>query len=351
MAQQKNESGVKLLKDDISGGQIKNLYIFHGEEKYLLEHYLGMLKSKLVDPAMEQFNSIVLDGKGLKIDVLTDAVEGLPMFSEHKLVVVRDFDLYHADESQREILTSLISDIPESTCLVFVYDLIEFKADSRQKLHKAVIKSGRIIEFPKQETGDLITWLKRRFRALNKSIESSDAEYMLFICGKLMQPLTLEVEKVAAYAKSDRISRSDIDAVCSPVLDAVMYSMTDAVVEQRYGDAIKLLRDLITMKNEPIVLLAALGKQLRNLLCTCIALESGSAESFLRQELGINYPFIIQKTIGNARKLSFEWCSKAVQLCAECDYQMKTTGEDRGQLLEFLILRLSQLMNDLNGKG
>jgi len=343
MAQQKTESGVKLLKNDISSGLIKNLYIFHGEEKYLLEHYLGQLRAKLVDPAMEQFNSIVLEGKDLSMDDLSDAVESLPMFSEHKLVVVRDFDIYKADESKRNLLESLIADIPDSTCLVFVYDLLEFKADARMKIHKAIVKTGRIVEFPKQETGDLVAWLKRRFRALGKYIDSSEAEYMLFICGKLMQPLALEVEKVAAYAKSERIGRSDIDAVCSPVLDAVMYKMTDAVIEQRYGDAIKVLRDLVAMKNEPIALLAALGKQLRTLLYTCVAIEKGGAETFLRQEMGITYPFIIQKTIANAGKLTFAWCSKAVRMCAECDYRMKTTGEDKGQLLEFLILRLSQL--------
>jgi DNA polymerase-3 subunit delta len=340
VAKQKKVSGINPLKEDLKTGHIGRLYIFHGEEKYLLEHYLGLLKSRLVSPETEQFNYIVFDGREMSLEELADAVEALPVFSDRKLIAVKDFDLYGAGEAEREVLHDLISDIPDSTCLVFVYDTLEYKADLRKKIRKAVLDAGKIIEFGVQETSDLVAWLKRRFRALEKTIDTPEAEYMLFICGKLMQPLTLEVEKVAAYSKSERISRSDIDAVCYPVIEAVMYNMTDAVAEQRYGDAIKILKDLLAMKSEPIILLAALGKQLRNLLYTRILMDSGDPGKFLREKLGITYPFVIRKMIGNARSFSEEWLTNAVQLCAEADLRMKTTADDNGEILELLILRL-----------
>jgi DNA polymerase-3 subunit delta len=335
--------GFKLMKSDIKNGEIKSVYIFHGEEKYMLEHYLDQIKTKLVNPDMEQFNYTLFDGKDLKFELLLDAVESLPMFSDRKLVVVRDYDIFRSAESSLKDFEKLIEDLPETTCLIFVYDVLEYKPKTNTKLYKAIIRIGRVVEFPVQNDSELVSWLKRNFRALKKDIDPSDAMYMLHICGKHMYKLKLEVAKVAAYAKGDKILRSDIDAVCIPVLDAVIYNMTDAVVEQRFSDAIVIMRDLIQMKNDPTPILAALGKQLRRLYYTQKAINNGNPENFVRNELEIRYPFLITKTIGAAKKLSTKWCAEALKLCAEWDYKMKTSGGDREELLELLLLNLSNL--------
>ena len=44
------------LKRDISENAVKCLYIFHGEERFLLEYYLGELWKKLVLNGFEEFN-------------------------------------------------------------------------------------------------------------------------------------------------------------------------------------------------------------------------------------------------------------------------------------------------------
>ena len=46
----------KQLKQDISAGTLGRLYIFHGEEAYLRDFYLGQMKKKLLPAGMEEFN-------------------------------------------------------------------------------------------------------------------------------------------------------------------------------------------------------------------------------------------------------------------------------------------------------
>jgi len=337
------ESGFRLLKSDIKNGEIKSIYVFHGEEKYLLEHYLSQIKSMLVAPEMEQFNYTLFDGSDMSLDSLQDAVESLPVFSERKLVVVRDYDIFRSNGSGLEDLEAMVSDLPQTTCLIFVYDVLEFKPKANTRLYKSIVRAGRTVEFSVQHDTELISWLKRHFHALKKEIDTSDAMYMLHVCGKYMYKLRLEIEKVAAYSRGASITKSDIDAVCMPVLDAVIYNMTDAVVEQRYSEAIALMRDLIRMKNDPTLILAALGKQLRRLFYTQKIMRSGNPESFIRNQLDIKYPFLVSKTVGSARRLSEKWCAEALKLCAECDHKMKTSGGDREVLLELLLLNLSSL--------
>ena len=47
MAQATPDKGYQKLKGDLASGEIGQVYIFHGEESYLREYYLGELKKAL----------------------------------------------------------------------------------------------------------------------------------------------------------------------------------------------------------------------------------------------------------------------------------------------------------------
>ncbi len=343
MARRKTNNQLSAFKKDIKEGSFKNIYILHGEEKYLIEHYVNTLKSKLVNPDLMEFNYSEFDDRNLSPEQIMDAVEILPVLSEKRLIVVQDFDLFSQNVEDTKYLCDMVADMPESSCLVFVYNMLEYKAKASSKLYKEISKNGRIVELPMQNETELISWLKRHFRAQNKMIDNSTASYMLYVCGKLMYKLKHEVDKVAAYANAERITKDDIDAVCVPVIDAVIYKMTDAVVEQRYSDALLIMRDLVQMGYKAIVIIAALGNQLRRLYYTKKAIEFGNPAGFLKNEMHVNHQFIIDRTIRNARNLSEQWCISSIELCAEYDYKLKSTGWDEDMLLELLILNLSNI--------
>ena len=57
MAERKTPNkGYQKLKSDLSAGNIGQVYIFYGEERYLREYYLGEIKKKLVPAGFEEFN-------------------------------------------------------------------------------------------------------------------------------------------------------------------------------------------------------------------------------------------------------------------------------------------------------
>ena len=70
-----------------------------------------------------------------------------------------------------------------------------------------------MVNFARQETGELVKWVRRRFRALGKDIDGNLASELIFLCGDLMTNLIGEIEKIGAYAKGAQITRADIDAV------------------------------------------------------------------------------------------------------------------------------------------
>ena len=174
MAERKTPNkGYQKLKSDLSAGNIGQVYIFYGEESYLREYYLGEIKKKLVPAGFEEFNYHRLSGKTLTMQELNEAVEAMPMMAERTLIVVTDCDLFKLPEEQRTALIALLNDFPPYCCLVFVYDLIEYKpSKTYKKLYEALDKNAQSVKFEAQERSDLINWIARRFRALGKGIDA-----------------------------------------------------------------------------------------------------------------------------------------------------------------------------------
>ena len=280
------------LKKDISDGNIGRLYVFHGEETYLRDFYLGQMKKKLLPAGMEEFNLHTLSGKEFDIKRLAQMVDCLPMMSERTLIVVSDYDLYKGD---KEGLTALFADLPDYVCLVFVYDLIEYKADARTKLAASLKERGSVVNFARQEQGDLVDWVRRRFKATDHDIGSEEAKYLIFLCGDLMNGLISEIGKIGSYAKNHRITREDIDAVATPQLDAVVFQMTDAIAAGNFDKAAAVLGDLYHMQEAPIKILAVLGKQLRQLYSARLAIENRKGTSYLMELWGMRstYPCLL----------------------------------------------------------
>ena len=156
-----------------------------------------------------------------------------------------------------------------------------------------------------------------------------------------MTALSGEINKIAAFSGADEIKKSDIDAVTEPVMDAVVFQMTDLLGEGKYGPALQKLQTLLKMQQEPLAILGAVGGHFRRLSTARTLLDNGKGTGELMKLCGIpEYP--ARKTMDAARRFRPEFCRKAAILVLETDYKMKTSYDDPERLLEMLILELAQ---------
>ena len=235
---------------DIRQKNPRRLYFFHGEEVFLLHHYLEQLRKLLTDELTESFNSHKLTNETFEIRAFADAVENLPMMAESTFVWVDEIDIFKMNEADREKMIDILSDIPEYCTVVFTYETTPWKPDKRQKkLWDAVQKCGTVVEFPKQEQRDLIAWVTRHFAANQKRISTDLCAYLIDITGGTMTALAGEIGKICAYSGAEQIVKSDIDAVTEPVLDAVVFQMTEQLSRKEYGAA--LSQSLWDQKADP----------------------------------------------------------------------------------------------------
>lgn len=338
----KSNEAFQKLKADLSAGTPGCAYIFYGEESYLREYYLGELRKKLVPAGFEEFNYHKLEGKDLTVQSLVEMAEAMPMMAERTLIVVTDFDLFKLNEEQREKLIAFFDDIPPYACVVFVYDTLEYKPNKTvKKLYKAVSDHVSAVEFRAADNSDLVAWIARRFKALGKEIDRQTAEYLIFTCGGLMTGLVPEISKIGAYAKGKAITQKDIDAVADPVLSAEVFKLSDAVLQGNYDLATSILGDLLKMQTEPIMILAALGSQLRRIYTARMAIDSGRDRYWLMELWDMKSDYPAKLLLNAAKRTTADWCADAVKMCQVLDRRMKSEkGIDAAGELKLLLVRL-----------
>ena len=344
MAKATPDKGYQKLKSDLSSGEIGQVYIFHGEESYLREYYLGALKKVLVPAGFEEFNYHALDGKTLSMQALGEVVDAMPMLAERTMVAVTDCDLYKLGESQRNMLIEMLEDFPDYCCLVLVYDTLEYKPNKvYKKLYGALEKRAVSVNFQIQQGSDLINWVRRRFRALDREIDDRTAEHLIFTCGALMTGLVPEIAKIAAYSKGRVVTAEEIDAVADPVLDAEIFNMTNAVTRGDYNAAADILGRLLKQQEEPFMILSVIAKELRRIYDARVAVEEGKGTDWLMKLWNMRSEYPARLLMDAARRTTLSWCENSLRLCRALDLRLKSARgvDDEGEL-KLLLMELAQ---------
>ena len=327
--------GYKRLAASLTGGQAGRFYIFHGEERYLLERSLDQLRKLLCPGGLDGFNYKRFEGKNITIDDIDDSINTLPAFADRTLVEIHDFDIFKSDDKKK--LGELFSDLPDYACIVFIFNVIAYKPDGRTKADKEILKNADIVEFTVQGQDSLVKWIKRHFKDAGKTIGTVDAEYLVLITGGYMSAIFSEIGKTAAYAKGDVITRKDIDAVVIPILDAVVYKLTDALMRRKYTLAMRILDELLRMREAPQKLLFNISLKMRQLLAARICIESSLDKNALIEMCGIRHEFQARSLMDTARETTLKVCRDAVLLCADTAYALNSSAEPEAHLTELVL--------------
>lgn len=340
-AKQEKPNLVQQLKQELREHRLGRLYIFHGEESFLLHHYLQMMKKQLVDELTESFNYTKLTEENFDPDVLADAVERLPMMAEHTFVWVDEIDPFGLPEADRNKLIDIFHDIPDYCTVVFTFESTPWKPNgSMVKLKEAITHNALVVEFARQDRRELINWVGRHFAAEKKQITPDLCGYLIDLTGGSMTLLNGEIKKICAFSAADAITKNDIDTVTEPVLEAEVFQLMNLMCAGEYDKTMTKLQQLMKLRLDPIELLGAIGAQLRQITAARALIEKGKTVADFQRLCNVRSDYGARKTMDSAKRFSLGFCKRASELLLETDYGMKTSADDKQRLLEILMMQL-----------
>lgn len=329
---------MKEIKESIKNKIFKSCYVFYGPEVFLKRNYEEQLKKAVLGSLDDMMNLEIFDDKKIMPDTIINASETFPFLAEKRLIIVRDSGLFHTGrKNESEKMSDYISKIPETACIVFIED----EVDKRGKLYKSVSKNGHAVEFKTPPESDIIKWIMTGFKKNKVVISNDTAAYLLRTVGSSMENALGEIEKLTAYKNGEgEITKSDIDSVCIKSFETKIFDLVAAIGNKKAETALEIYRNMLMMKESPIMILAMITRQFRIIFQCSELLKSGENNAGIAARLG-QREFVVRECVKQSKNFSGNILMKAIEYCLETDINIKT-GKMNGDLaVEVLIIKYS----------
>ncbi|MBQ7974163.1 MAG: DNA polymerase III subunit delta [Clostridia bacterium] len=322
------------LKKQLSENKLQNLYLFFGEETYLIDLNISRIAQLVPHMDFPDFNRISLNGSDCSLREIAESIEAFPMMTDRKLVIIKDSGAFRGKASAelREFYTEKINNLTDDTVVIFR----ESEVDKRSAVYKAAQKAGWTGEFSHLDDIDLITWVMREAKLLNRKITRENAALLISLTDRGLQTLKNELEKLAGYTEEE-ITAPSINKLTSRTLEAKVFDFCDCMMEKNSGKAIAVLEDLKTGKESPYGILYMLFSTFSKMLKAQILAERNEPYDGYAGELGVPR-FSVKKYIDGAKKFSRQELCRILMLCVELDLSIKRGTISQWQAVEKLVL-------------
>lgn len=337
------------LKARIKSTCDDNVFLLYGDEKVQIRHYLEKIKEKTVGKNPDEFCCRTITQTD-DLQAISDAVLAAPSFLAEKIFVsVLDFDYSQLSDKDIDDLTSLISNTPQTTVVVFAAPTTSpsFAKGGNKKLLNTIDKVGIVTNFEQlTETAlekQLVYWAKLRDVKLNEY----DAARIVSYCGRDLALLKNELEKLCAYKPHGEITRDDIEKLVTKNLEARIFDIASYIINGNTDKAVSQINILISQKESPQAIISILGGVYVDIYRVRAALESGESLDALAKKL--NYgkrTFVLQKAQRNGKRLSNNALRLSLNAIADTNALMNSSSVDGKLLLEQLVARLTLIRTE-----
>ena len=321
---------MQTINEDIKKRQFRPVYLLFGEEDFLKQSYKKKLREAIVGDDTVNYN--YFEGRGLDVRELISLADTMPFFSDRRLIVAEDSGFF---KNACEELAEYLPQIPETTCLVFVEDAV----DKRSRCYKRVKELGYAAELSRQDASQLARWAGGILARDGKKITGRTMEQFLAAAGDDMENIRMELEKLICYV-GDRevVTDADVQAICTVHVNSRIFEMVAAIVAGETKKAMDLYEDLLTLKEPPMRILYLIARQFNQILQVKELMGQGMDRQTIASRLKMQ-PFVVGKTMPQARAFTREQILSYVNLCVESEEAVKTGRLQDRLAVELLIAR------------
>lgn len=320
------------LKSKLNNKIISGAYLFYGEETFILNSYIDIMKATCVTDFPE-FNYMEFNEENCDVESLIGFVMAYTQFSDKKLIVAKNTGILQ-NNSYKDKLVSLIEQIPDFTVLVFV-------EETTAKIHKDILsafeKYGNMTDFIKQDPATLRTWVNKKFISAGKKMSIENMTMLVDMCGHSLEKLSVECGKLIASTEEEVISREIIDRLVTVPAEYKIFAMSDHLLNKNATEAYGLLKEFKTNKEQPTEIIALVYASVSEIyMFKSLMAEGGNPENYLapnRKWLGKKYRMM-------ANKHDFKKLRTIMGLCYEYDEKIKIGEIDQYTALELIMAQM-----------
>jgi len=324
--------------EEIKARSLDKLYLFYGPEEYTKGQALSQMTAQLTHEDFKDLNYQMIDGTETNVNTIITACETLPLMSEKRLIVVKNYIGFgNRKTAEEEVLKKYLERVSDSTCLVFYCRGV---IDKTRVLYKAIKKHGKVIEFERLKSPELIKWTAKAFKKSGKEIVPGDLNYFLIRVGNNLEDINNEIQKLVSYTgETGRITREIIDKLVTPSPENTVFQLIDAVTARQKGEALLLLEVLLEGGQVVFGIITLIARQLKTMLLCKDYIDKGYSQSTIIELLKV-HPYMAKKCMTQSGNFTTQQLRSSLNSCLELDYGIKSGKMKERIGIEMLIIKM-----------
>jgi DNA polymerase-3 subunit delta len=347
------------------GGPLRPGYVLLGDEAYLYERCRRAILDTLVDPhggiEMRDFALAEIDLAEINIFEALDRAQTPSLMAPFQVLFLRNIKTLYGRGAKKDEFAALDaygrSPNPQAL-LVFVADYLHLPADLRrmdmqdkdryERIRETLGEWCGMVELVRVEESDAMRWLVAEAEKRGSTLEVDAARELADALGADLMLMASELEKLVLFVGERRsITLGDVETMVLGAKQRSLYELTDAISAKDRPRALALLQGLLNASDggeeSAIGHLYMLARTFRQML---VILEKNVRDSrAIWQALWQGFrmpPFAAEDLIRQARRYkSRRELTRALQLIARADLELRSSPPDKRLVLERLVLALA----------
>ncbi|MFZ2545362.1 MAG: DNA polymerase III subunit delta [Candidatus Saccharimonadales bacterium] len=275
------------------------------------------------DGIPENFN-----GSDLELSQLSDSLLGRTLFSDKRLVIIKDL----SDNKQLwDVLPEWLDKISDDIHVVFV----ESKPDKRTKTYKDLKKLANVIEFNlwgERDTFAAESWVADEAKKQDLILDKKSAQVLVERIGLEQWQLFHAIEKLTVL---DEVNPRVIEEIIEVNPSENVFNLLDAALRadnEKVSNMIRLLQHI----QDPYMTFGLLSSQVFQLAALTTTDKSASE---VASAIGA-HPYALGKLAPHARNLGKSSIKRIIETFADTDIAMKSSATDPWLLIEKTLVQI-----------
>lgn len=344
----KQEHAYKRFGADLKNNDFEPVIFLYGVEQYLVEWAAMSLVKKYVNSGALSFDFVKFDEENAPVDDILTACETFPMFSEKRVVWVKNHALLKSanpkgfSASDKTAILHYAAAPSEQTILILTTD----SAGEKMDLFKELKKECRAYDFDRLDRVQLGAFAEKRFKTAGVSIKRDVLRYLIDETGYFNREseyrifnLENDIKKIIAHSDGQEVRPEDISSALNGDMDTFVFNFLDAAAGKKKDVAFTLMHNMMNTGVDVFAITAMLISQFELLLEVKEFKEDSMTSAEIVKIMKI-HEFRVKKAMQTADRFTKAKLKEILVQLYEIDRNIKTGVLEPNLALELLVGRI-----------
>ncbi len=304
---------------------VKPLYVFYGDEEFLMDRALARLEEGLTDQWGEAPTKVVREAQEIELPEFLTESRVASLWGPGQLLVLRRLEL---NAAALQAVNGYLDHPAPHAWVVLLAEGAKARDLAKNPVWARLQKAEAALGFYRLKDAELFQWLNQEAKGLGKTLALAAAQRLVEIVGDNLAELSQELEKLALYAGEEKtLAPNLVNQLATHSRSFNIFALVEALGEPSPHKRLTALGHLLDLGEKEPKILVMLARQLRLLI------------KFKEKAPGLS-PWDMKRLAQQAPRFSEAALRAHLFLLHQIDVQLKTSAGSPRLWLEWALLKM-----------